>query len=58
MSPTYLAHFNLLDLVINKNITYSRAQIAKLIVARVVKDFPSFYRTRRFIFVFTSAPKN
>jgi hypothetical protein len=39
----------------NKLTPWSRALLEKLIVTQIVKKFPVFYGTRRFITVFTRA---
>jgi hypothetical protein len=40
---------------VNQLIPWSRARLEKLIVTHLVKKFPVFYGSRRFITVFTRA---
>ena len=48
--PVFLTY-----LLTNLFTTYSRVLLEKLIVSQLVKNFPVFYGTRRFITAFTSA---
>jgi len=42
-------------LVTNEPTPYSRILFEKLIVTQLVKKFPTFYETRKFIILFTRA---